>query len=161
MWQCSYDRVFILFSQTGFQTRFYPLPLGHIFSHFFVTSSLPRKSQGKTGQTGLTSFAPDWRTLLLKSARRMSSVVIRSMAGRTFKLSQLVECADIPQDKREIVTAEMAKQFPHLKEIAEEIPPYDPKAKIEILIGRDALSYWRSEQARTALKEPRGRSNLT
>ena len=60
------------------------------------------------------------------------------MAGRTFKLPQLVECADIPQDKREIVTAEMARQFPHLKETAEEIPPYDPRARIEILIGRDA-----------------------
>ena len=47
-----------------------------------------------------------------KSGRRMSSVVIRSIAGRTFKLPQLVECADIPQDKREIVTAEMARQFP-------------------------------------------------
>ena len=73
-----------------------------------------------------------------KSGRRMSSIVIRSMAGRTFKLPQLVECADIPQDKREIVTAEMARQFPHLKEIAEEIPAYDPEAKIEIIIGRDA-----------------------
>ena len=60
------------------------------------------------------------------------------MAGKTSRLPQLVECANIPQDKREIVTPEMARQFPHLKEIAEEIPPYDPKAKVEILIGRDA-----------------------
>ena len=73
-----------------------------------------------------------------KSGRRVSGVVLRSMAGKTSRLPQLVECANIPQDKREIVTPEMARQFPHLKEIAEEIPPYDPKAKVEILIGRDA-----------------------
>ena len=60
------------------------------------------------------------------------------MAGKTLKLPQLVESANIPRDKKEIVTPEMARQFPHLKEIAEEIPPYDPKAKVEILIGRDA-----------------------
>ena len=73
-----------------------------------------------------------------KSGRRVSGVVLRSMAGKTSRLPQLVECAKIPQDKREIVTPEMARQFPHLREIAEEIPPYDPKAKVEILIGRDA-----------------------
>ena len=32
----------------------------------------------------------------------------------------------------------MAKQFPHLREIAEEIPPDDPEAAVEILIGKDA-----------------------
>ena len=32
----------------------------------------------------------------------------------------------------------MARQFSHLKEIADEIPPYDPKASVEILIVRDA-----------------------
>lgn len=73
-----------------------------------------------------------------KTGRRVSGVVLRSMAGKTLKLPQLVECDNIPRDKKEIVTPEMARQFPHLKEIAEEIPPYDPKAKVEILIGRDA-----------------------
>lgn len=73
-----------------------------------------------------------------KTGRRVSGVVLRSMAGKTLKLPQLIECANIPRDKKEIVTPEMARQFPHLKEITEEIPPYDPKAKVEILIGRDA-----------------------
>ena len=64
--------------------------------------------------------------------------MLHSMAGRTLKLPQLIECTSTPQDKREIVTPEIARQFPHLKEIADEIPCYEPKAKIEILIGRDA-----------------------
>ena len=72
-----------------------------------------------------------------KSGRRVCGVVLRSMAGRTIRLPQLVECSNIPQDKREIVTPEMAMQFSHLKEVAKEIPPYDPQAKVEILIGRD------------------------
>ena len=72
-----------------------------------------------------------------KPGRRVSGVVLRSMAGKTSRLPHLVECPNIPQDKREIVTPEMARQFPQLKKIAEEIPPYDPKAKVEILIGRD------------------------
>ena len=95
-------------------------------------------SPNLANKLGATGPNLKWAGKEEKSGRRMSSVEIRSMADRTFRLPQLVEYADIPQDKREIVTAEMARQFPHLKEIAEEIPPYDPKAKIEILIGRDA-----------------------
>ena len=47
------------FPKLVFKHVFTRYPWGTFFSHFFVTSSLPRKSQGKTGQTGLTSFAPD------------------------------------------------------------------------------------------------------
>ena len=54
------------------------------------------------------------------------------------RLPQIVECANIPEDKREIATPAMARKFSHLKETANEIPPYDPKASVEILIGRDA-----------------------
>ena len=73
-----------------------------------------------------------------KSGRRISRVVLRSLTGIIAKLPQLVECTNIPEGKREIATPEMARQFSHLKEIADEIPPYDPKASVEILIGRDA-----------------------
>ena len=73
-----------------------------------------------------------------KSGRRISDVVLRSLTGTMARLPHLVECANIPEDKREIATPEMARQFSHLKEIADEIPPYDPKASVEILIVRDA-----------------------
>ena len=87
-----------------------------------------------------------------KSGRQVSGVVLRSMAGKTSRLPQLVECANIPQVKSEIVTPEMARQFPHLKEIAEEIPPYDPKAKVEILIGRDAPELLKIRESKNGYK---------
>ena len=87
-----------------------------------------------------------------KSGRRVRGVALRSMAGRTIRLPQLVECSNIPQDKREIVTPEMAMQFPHLKEVAKEIPPYDPKAKVEILIGRDAPELLKVRESKNGQK---------
>lgn len=87
-----------------------------------------------------------------KSGRRVSGVVLRSMAGRMSRLPQLVECTNIPQDKREIITPEMAGQFPHLQEIAEEILAYDHKAKVEILIGRDAPELLKIRESRNGLK---------
>ena len=48
-----------LFPKLVFKHVFTRYPWGTFFSHFFVASSLPRKSHGKTRQTGLTSFATD------------------------------------------------------------------------------------------------------
>ena len=59
------------------------------------------------------------------------------MTGRTSRLPQLIECASIPKDKREIVTPDMARKFTHLQEIADEISPYDPQANVDFLIGGD------------------------
>ncbi|XP_022809213.1 uncharacterized protein LOC111346173 [Stylophora pistillata] len=56
------------------------------------------------------------------------------------------------QDKGEIITPEMATQFPYLKEIAEEIPAYDQKAKVEILIGRDAPELLKIRESRNGSK---------
>ena len=71
------------------------------------------------------------------------------MAGRTIRL---VECSNITQDKREIVTPEMVMQFSHLKEVAKEIPPYDPRAKVEILIGRDTPELLKIRESRNGPK---------
>ena len=65
-------------------------------------------------------------------------VMLRSLAGKMARLPRFVEGTNIPEDKREIATPEMGRQFSHLKEIADEILPYGPKANVEILIGRDA-----------------------
>ena len=67
-------------------------------------------------------------------------------------LPQLLECSNIPQDKREIVALEMAMQFSHQKGVAKEIPPYDPQAKIEILIGRDAPELLNIRESRNGPK---------
>lgn len=73
-----------------------------------------------------------------KCGRRVTDVVIQSTSGVTAILPTLIECGNIPQDKREIPTPEMARRFPHLQEIANEIPPLDETANIHLLIGRDA-----------------------
>ena len=74
----------------------------------------------------------------LKYGRRVSGLLVRSIGGEQFKLPTLVECDYIPRDKSEIPNPEIAREFPHLKEIADQIPPLDPNANVEILIGRDA-----------------------
>ena len=69
--------------------------------------------------------------------RRVPGILIRAN-NHTSKLPTLVECAHIPQDKAEIPTPEIARRFDHLKNIANEIPPLNEQAKIQLLIGRDA-----------------------
>ena len=91
-------------------------------------------------------------TMEEKSGRRVSGVALRSMAGRTIRLPRLVECSNIPEDKPEIVTPEMAMRFPHLKEVAREIPPYDQKANVEILIGRDAPELLKVRESKNGQK---------
>lgn len=74
----------------------------------------------------------------VKSGRRVSGLIVRSLDGNVAKLPTLIECDHIPQDKSEIPTPAMTEHFPHLQTITKEIPPIDEDAKIEILVGRDS-----------------------
>ena len=93
----------------------------------------------------LNAEGPDWKYYLstcggdreVRYGRRISGLVIRSIHGRTSKLPTLIECDGIPQEKKEIPTPEIAREHPHLRSIAEEIPPLDKEVKIQLLIGRD------------------------
>ena len=69
--------------------------------------------------------------------RRVPGLIVNAN-GKSSKLPTLIECDDIPQEKHEIPTPEIAMRFDHLRGIAGEIPPIDPQAKVQILIGRDA-----------------------
>ena len=73
-----------------------------------------------------------------KFGRRVPNLVVQSLAGKTYKLPTLIECDNIPRDKKEIPTPDLAQQFGHLAEIASEIPPVDHHAEIHLLFGRDA-----------------------
>ena len=74
-----------------------------------------------------------------KFGRRVSGLVIRSASnGREAHLPMLVECDSFPDDKKEIPTPEVAQRFPHLQDIAQEIPPRDESTGMHILLGRDA-----------------------
>jgi len=70
----------------------------------------------------------------------VTGVVLKSLKGTEpeSELPTLIECNNIPRDKQEIPTPEMARRFPHLSRIANEIPQLDENAEIQLLIGRDA-----------------------
>ena len=74
----------------------------------------------------------------IKCGRRVTDVVVQSLSGAAADLPTLIECGNVPQEKREIPTLEMARRFPHLQEIANEIPPLVGIANIHLLISRDA-----------------------
>lgn len=52
-------------------------------------------------------------------------------------LSSVIECDNIPNERSEIPTPDVAASFPHLRSIAGRIPELNTEAKIQLLIGRD------------------------
>ena len=88
-----------------------------------------------------------------KFGRRVSGLIVTSIrGGKLLKLPTLNECNNIPEDKREIPTPDIAKQFDHLRDISEEIPPFDTEAKVQLLIGRNTLELRKSPMAKTELR---------
>lgn len=74
------------------------------------------------------------------SGRRATGFQAVSMDGKTHvSLPTLIECNYMPDDHSEIPSPTIARQFPHLKSIAHEIPEIDPCAKILLLLGRDII----------------------
>ena len=71
--------------------------------------------------------------------RRSSGFMIRSLDGTVLEMPTLIECDTIPNNRSEIPTPEVARNYPHLTEIADSIPPLDPNSSILLLIGRDVL----------------------
>lgn len=53
---------------------------------------------------------------------------------------ELIECNDLPSNREEIPSREVALQYSHLNCIASEVPPLFEAANIELLIGRDLIS---------------------
>ena len=87
-----------------------------------------------------------------KYGQRITNVVIQSISGVMANLPTLIECGNIPQDKREIPTPEMARKFSHLQETANEIPPLDETANIHLLIGREAPELLKVREFRSGPK---------
>ncbi|KAK7093723.1 uncharacterized protein [Littorina saxatilis] len=72
------------------------------------------------------------------SGRRADRLCVQSHDGRkTMRLPPLLECANIPNDRTEIPTPEVAQHHPHLRNIAHNIPQIHGRAPIALLIGRD------------------------
>jgi hypothetical protein len=73
------------------------------------------------------------------SGRRANGYIIESLQGYKLDLPTLIECNDIPDNRAEIPTPEVARQYTHLKDIASLIPPIDGDANISLLLGRDII----------------------
>lgn len=74
----------------------------------------------------------------LTSGRQASNYTIESLDGQTvLHLPTLIECNEIPDNKDEIPTAEVAKCYSILQDVAHLIPPINFNAKTLLLLGRD------------------------
>ncbi|XP_021346186.1 uncharacterized protein LOC110445733 [Mizuhopecten yessoensis] len=54
-------------------------------------------------------------------------------------ITSLLECNDIPSDRSDIPSPDVARQFPHLSRIVPLIPPVIKDADMELLLGRDVI----------------------
>ncbi|XP_062603957.1 uncharacterized protein LOC134265758 [Saccostrea cucullata] len=73
--------------------------------------------------------------------RRASEYTVESLDGTAIlQLPTLIECNEIPDNKNEIPTPEVARCYSHLQDIAELIPPVNDSAKTLLLLGRDIIS---------------------
>jgi len=78
------------------------------------------------------------------AGRRASNYIIEAVDGSTkLKLPTLIECNQIPNSRSEIPTPDVAKEYLHLRDIADSIPPIDETAKILLLLGRDIVQVHR------------------
>nr|XP_034328410.1 uncharacterized protein LOC117689956 [Crassostrea gigas] len=74
------------------------------------------------------------------SGGRAVGFCIQSMDGLAYhKLPPIIECNDIPDNVMEIPTPEVARAHPHLRHIANELPPLRKDVSIQLLIGRDLV----------------------
>ena len=73
--------------------------------------------------------------------RRADGLVIESLDKRVkYQLPTVTECDEIPNDREEIPTPEIARVHPHLRQVADEIPRLSKQADILLLVGRSTRS---------------------
>ena len=76
----------------------------------------------------------------MEYGRRCSDFVIESLdSSCQMTLPTLIECDQIPDTREEIPSPEVAREHPHLRDIANFIPAVRNDAEIMLLIGRDLL----------------------
>ena len=81
--------------------------------------------------------------------RRGQGLVIESIDQRIkCRLPTLTECDEIPNNREEIPTPQVAQAHPHLMHIAKEIPELDDRAEILLLVGRDIPSLHKVHESR-------------
>ncbi|XP_071122109.1 uncharacterized protein [Mytilus edulis] len=74
------------------------------------------------------------------SGKRGKDFVIKSVhSDIQFDLPTLIECNNIPNNRDEIPTPEVAMHHPHLTELRGSITPLEERCQILLLIGRDLI----------------------
>ncbi|XP_070203432.1 uncharacterized protein [Littorina saxatilis] len=72
------------------------------------------------------------------TGRRGQNLTVQSLDGQTtLKLPTVIECDNIPDNRSEIPTDDVAKCHSHLHSIVGQIPPLRSDVPISLLIGRD------------------------
>ena len=72
--------------------------------------------------------------------RQARGFVVEAIDGTiAFTLPPLIECNEIPNNRSEIPTPEVASSHSHLKHLAKHFPDLDPQAPILLLLGRDTI----------------------
>nr|XP_020483745.2 uncharacterized protein LOC109978925 [Labrus bergylta] len=83
------------------------------------------------------------------AGRRARGFIVESADERTsLTLPTLIECDQLPDNRAEIPTPGAARYHSHLKSLATEIPPLDPKANILLLLGRDIIQVHKVHEQR-------------
>ncbi|XP_060757456.1 uncharacterized protein LOC132868527 [Neoarius graeffei] len=72
--------------------------------------------------------------------RQARDFVVEPLDGSVaLPLPPLIECNEIPNNRTEIPTPEVASSHDHLKHLSKHIPNLDPQAHILLLLGRDVI----------------------
>nr|XP_027232689.1 uncharacterized protein LOC113824141 [Penaeus vannamei] len=72
------------------------------------------------------------------TGRKAGGLCIQAVDGSLqMSLPTVIECDELPNNRTEIPTPNIARLHPHLKDIGSEISPLDDQAQIQLLIGRD------------------------
>lgn len=72
----------------------------------------------------------------VNSGRKARGYVIESCdRSRTFKQPDIIKCDEIPQNRDEIPSPEVAASYAHLRKIADNLPTVDEHVSIELIIG--------------------------
>lgn len=115
-------------------------------SEFFELFSI---TQGTAAYT-LKTFSGVIET----TGRRANNFIMESLDGKTqIQFPTLIECDQLPDNKSEIPTPEVARHYTHLKRVVNKIPALDPSATILILLG------WHIPQAHKVREHSNGPNN--
>jgi len=81
--------------------------------------------------------------------RRAHGLIIESLDKQVrYHLPTLTECDEIPNNREEFPTPEVARAHPHLFQIVSKIPTLDKEAEVFLLVGRDIPALHKVHESR-------------